>query len=237
MFQAAVVKRLQKCHTADHIWRVSTRYRQCHAGLRTQCDKHGIELLAQVTERNIFTDTGICANLDAKVKDALNLTIENFIRNPVTGNTVTHHSAQLFLSLKHRAGMSHTPQMIGTGKTGNTAADDRYFFTGVSTWLVQLQPVFQTVIADKLFNCIDTDMIFDLVAVAAVFAGCRTDPAHDGGEWIGIGNAVEGIFLPGFIGRRLFNTTHNVQPATDILTRGATALAGRGTVNIGRTFV
>ena len=76
-----------------------------------------------------------------------------------------------------------------------------------------------------------------LVAVAAVLTGRRADPAHHGREGVGIGGAAEGVLLPGHAGRRLLLLAHDGEPAADVLTRGAAALAGRGLVDIGRTLV
>ena len=114
--------------------------------------------------------------------------------------------------------MAHTTQMIGTGKTGYAATDDCNFFAGVGTGLMQFQTVLKPVITDKLFYRIYTDMVLDFVAVTTVFTRRRADPAHDGRERIGIGHTAEGIFLPGGSLGWFFDATHDIQPATDILT-------------------
>ena len=113
--------------------------------------------------------------------------------------------------------MPHTTQMIGTGKTGDTAADYCDCFAGVGTRLMKFQPVLQPVVADKLFYRVNTNMILNLVAVTTVFTWCGADPAHDGREGIGIGNTVESVLLPGCSLRWFFNATYDIQPATDIL--------------------
>jgi hypothetical protein len=102
---------------------------------------------------------------------------------------------------------------------------------------MQLQLMFQGIVADELFDRIDADVILDLVAVAAVFTGRRADPAHNGRKGIGIGYTAECVFLPGHISEGLFNAPRNVQPAADILTRRTAALARRRAMNVRRTFV
>jgi len=108
--------------------------------------------------------------------------------------------------------------MIGAGKTGNAAADDGNLLAGVRTRRMQFQAMFQAIVTNKLLNRVDADMIFDFVAVTTIFTRCRADPAHDGRKWIGIGNTAECVFLPGCVRRWFFNTAHNIQPATNILT-------------------
>jgi len=146
----------------------------------------------------------------------LNLAIENFIRNPVAGDAVTHHSTQLVMGFKYGAGVSHAAQVVGTGKACDTAANDGNLFTGFIARWMQFQPVFQAIVANKLFNRIDADILLDLVAVATVFTRGRANSAHDGRKRIGIGHTVERVFLPHGTFRRLLNTAHNVQPAADV---------------------
>ena len=88
-----------------------------------------------------------------------------------------------------------------------------------------------------LLDGVDADEVFQFITVAAVLAGRRADPTHHGRKGIGIGGATEGILLPVHPDRRLFLLAHDGQPAADVLARGATALAGRRLVDIGRTLV
>ena len=147
----------------------------------------------------------------------MNLSIENFIRNTVAGDAVTHHPTQHVLGFKYGAGVSHAAQVVGTGKTCDTTTNDGNLFAGIIARWMQFQFVFQAIVANKLFNRIDADIFLDLVAVATVFTRGRANSAHDGRKRIGIGHTVESVFLPHGTFRRLLNTAYNVQPAADVL--------------------
>ena len=121
------------------------------------------------------------------------------------------------MGFKYGAGVSHTAQVVGTGEASHTAANDGNLFTGIIARWMQFQPVFQAIVTNKLFNRIDADILLDLVAVTTVFTRGRADSAHDGRKRIGIGHAVECVFLPHGTLWRLLNTAHNVQPATNVL--------------------
>ena len=133
--------------------------------------------------------------------------------------------------------MAQPAQLVGGRQARHAAADDGDLPAGFLRRALEGELRGQRVVADELLDRVDADEVLHLVAVAAFLAGCRADPAHDGGEGIGIGRAAEGVFLPGHAGRRLLDATHDLQPAADVLPGRAASLAGRGAVYVGRALV
>ena len=64
----------------------------------------------------------------------------------------------------------------------------------------------------------------------------HTLPIIDGNGFASV-ERRKGVFLPGHVFRGGLDTTNDLQPSPDIFSRGATALAWRGSMDIGRTFV
>ena len=89
-------------------------------------------------------------------------------------------------------------------------------------------------------NCstaVDPDKVLDLVAVAAVLARRRTDPAHLRRERVGVGGAPERVLLPAHALGRLLQPPHHLEPAPHVLAGRAAPLARRRTVHVGRALV
>ncbi len=164
------------------------------------------------------------------------LRVQLLARHTVTGYAVAEHTAEPLVRLEDGAGMTHAAQLVGGRQTGGTAADDSDFLAGIRTGH-ELVSLFDGVVADVLLDRVDADEIFHLVAVAAVLARRRTDPAHHGREGIGVGGAAERVLLPVHTLRRLLLLAHDRQPAANVLTGRAATLTGRRLVDVGRTLV
>jgi len=235
--QAPVVEGLQEGDTTDDVGRVAARHGQRRAALRADADEDGVELLLQLLHGHVDADLGVHAGLDAHVEDALDLPVEHIARRPVAGDAVAHHATQLLVRIEDRHGMPHAAQLVGRAETGRTAADAGHLLACIRARVAQLEAVLQRIVPGILLDCVDADMVLDLVAVATVFAGRRTHPAHDSRHRVGVGQAIEGVFLPVHPLRRLLDAARDVQPAADILAGRATALAGWCAMHISRTFV
>jgi len=205
--------------------------------LGTDRQQDGIVVLFKLLETDVAADPGIHMDIYAHIDDALVLAIHDITRHAVAGDAVTCHATEFGTLVEYRGTMTAASQLVGGGHASHTATDDGDFFTGFMFRLLKIQTFLQGMVADELFDRIDANKVFDLVAVAAFLAGSRANATHHGGERVGRGGAPEGVFLPRHAIRRFLDATHDLQPATDILTGRATSLAGRGFVYIGRTLV
>ena len=236
--EAALVEGFKERDAADAVGGfLGAVHRERASGLRAASEKHRVVIFPQLVERHVHADFHAGADLDAHVDNAFNLAIEHVARRAVAGDAVAHHPAQFGARLEDGGGMAFTAQEIGAGEPGGTAADDGHALAGGRSGRGQLEAMLKRIVADIVLDGIDADVVFDLVAVAAVLARSRADAPHDGRERIGLHHALERIFLPRHAHGRLFQTAHDVEPAANVVPGGAATLAGRRAVNVGRAFV
>ena len=139
--------------------------------------------------------------------------------------------------VKDGDGVALAAQLVRGRQTRGAAADDGDFLARGFFSRLEFDLVRNAVVADELFDRIDTDILFDGVAVAARLAGRRAHTTHHGGERVGLGGAMEGVFLPLHILGRLLDAAHDVEPAADVFSGRAACLAGRSLVHVGRALV
>ena len=130
--------------------------------------------------------------------------------------------------VKNSARMALERKLVSYRQAGWATADNGDFFAGAVFRFGEYHVVSNAPFANIVFDCINADIIFHLVAVTAAFAWCRANTAHHGGEGICVSHTAESIFLPTGTGWRFFHTAHNIQIATNVLACWAAALAGRG---------
>ncbi len=83
-------------------------------------------------------------------------------------------------------------------------------------------------VADILFDGVDADILVQFQAIAVILTGMRTHPSHDRRERIGVGNALEGVFLPAHAVFRLVNAANDIKLATNVVSaRAGTLTPGR----------
>ncbi len=238
VFQAAFVERLKELDAADAVGRfLRARHVQRRTGLCAETDEHRAEFLLKLLHGDVHTNLHAPAHLDAQIEHTPDLAVQHVARHTIAGNAVAHHAAQFGARLEDGAGVAHTAQLIGAGEAGDAAAHQGDPLARRRAGRMQRQPVFERVVADMMLHRIDADEALDLVAVTAVLAQRRTDAAHDGGKRIGLGDALEGVFLPRHAHRRLLDAARDVQPAANILAGRAAPLTGRRPVYIGRALI
>ncbi len=244
MAQATVIECLQKGCRGNDVGCVGiTIDRQRAACLCPKAEEYGVEILADLLHGDVRADAALQLGRDAQVENTLDFGVEDITRGAVAGNTVAHHAAKEFVVVEDGHGMALQSQLVGHGKAGGAATDDRDLLAGLLFGLLELQVVLDGVLAEVVLDRVDADVVFNLIAVAAGFARGGADTAHHGGQRIGFRQPSPGIFLPGHdrlaIGahRWLFDAANDVQIAADVLTRRAGALAWRSGLNVGRTLV
>ena len=139
--------------------------------------------------------------------------------------------------------MALSAQLVSAGQTADAATDDGDAFARFLFRFGEGQTLFDRIVAQKLLDRVDADIVLHTGAVATVLARRRADAAHDGRERVALSQPAPGIFLPrhGRLAVRadwwLLNAAHNIEPTADVLASRATALARWRALNVGRAFV
>ena len=186
---------------------------------------------------DVGANAAIHAGFDAQVQNALDFGVQHITRGSKAGDAVAHHAAQFGALVKQGHVVALKCQLVGRRQACGAAADDGHGLAGHGGGLGVGQLVGNGVVAQKMLYRIDADKIFKLVAVAARLTRRRAHAPHDRGKWVGFGQAAKGIFLPHHAGRRFLDATHDIEVTTDVFTCGATALARRCALNVGRALV
>jgi len=184
-------------------------------------------------------DAGLHAGFHAQIDNALDFTVEDVARGTETRDAIAHHAAQQFVVITDGAAVAFEGQLIGGSQAGGTAADDGNFLAAGlhASGTLERQLVLDGIVAKEMFDGVDADVIFNLVAVAAGFARRRTDAAHHRREGVGLGDATEAVFLPVHPCRRLLDAAHDVEVAANVFTCRAGSLARRRGQHVLRTLM
>ena len=136
-------------------------------------------LRLDLLDAHIAADPRRKARLDAaEAEDAIDFVVQELPRRPVAGNAVAHHAAEGLVVVVDRATMPAPAELVRGSHPRRTAADDRDALAGIVGGRLEREALGHGGIADVLLHGVDSDEVLDLVAVAAVLARRRTDPAH-----------------------------------------------------------
>lgn len=211
-------------------------YRKSATALAAQGPEDGVIVLFQVRDLDVGAYLGAELDLDAHGDDAVDFRVQLLARHAIAGDAVAEHAAEPGVGLEDGAGVAHAAQLVGRRQPRGPTADDGDLLAGVGAGL-EAVALGNGVVADVLLDGVDADEVLELVAVAAVLTGGGADPAHHGGEGIGVGGTAEGVFLPVHPLRRQFLLASDGQPAANVLAGRAATLAGGRFVHIGGTLV
>lgn len=81
--------------------------------LRTDGDINRVVLLAQIVNRDIFSNFCVVFDFNARGKDAVDILLQAFTRETIVWYAVAQHAAQLGPQFKNGAAMSHQLKIIG----------------------------------------------------------------------------------------------------------------------------
>ena len=162
---------------------------------------------------------------------------QTFTWQTIARNAVAHHAAEFRAFFIDGAGNAHFAQMKSRRHTGRAAADDGDFFRAQCRHVNEFILGVECAVANVLFNRINTNEIVNLVTVTAGFARRRANTAHHRRERISRSRATECVLFFGYASGWLFNAAHDVEPATNIFTRRAAALARWCAMHVSRTLV
>jgi hypothetical protein len=173
--QAAVVEGLEEGGRGHDVGRGMVGRvageRQGTAGLGAEAEEDRVVAGTQLFQGDIGADAGLEVHFDAEVEDALDFGVERVARRAVAGDAVAHHAAEEFVLVEDGAAVALERQVVGRREAGRAAADDGDLLAGLVFRGLELEIVLDRPVAQVMLDRIDADMVLDLVAVAAGFAG------------------------------------------------------------------
>ena len=111
----------QEVDAAEHEGLMDTFDRDQARALGAEAEEHGVVVLA---ERIEAADLGAGVDRDAQRPDLVELLVEQVGRQAVGRNAVAQHPAGLLLLLEDLDLVTERAQVVGSGETGRTGADD-----------------------------------------------------------------------------------------------------------------
>ncbi len=207
----AVVESLEKRGCRHAVGRIGSVHRQRTPGLGTQTQKNRVIVGTYLRHADVGADPAVHPRLDAQVQNALNLGVEDVSGGTEAWNAIAHHSTQFGAFVKDGDVVTFECQLVGSRQTGGSAANNRHLFSTLRFGLSVCQFVLDGVLSQEVFDGIDSDEIFHLIAVAAGLARGRADAPHDRWKRICFGQSAKRVFLPVHAARRFFDSPHDVQ--------------------------
>ena len=236
--QSSLVERLEELHPAHAVRRAAARHRERASALAPDRPQDRVVLRLDLLDAHVVPDPDREPRFNtAEGEDAIDLVVEEPPRGAIAGDAVAHHAAERLVVVVDRALVSAPAELVRGGEPGRTAADDRDALARLALGRCEREALGDGVIADELLHGIDPHEVLDLVAIAAVLARRRTDPAHLRRERVGVGGAPKRVLLPAHALGRLLQPPHHLEPAPHVLAGRAARLARRRTVHVGRALV
>src|SRR5208283_2576179 len=150
--------------------------------------------------------------------DACDLVADDVARQAIGGNAPAHHAAGLLGRLANLHVVAEPCQVIRTGKTGGTGADDQDAMPGRLA-AARLPFLLPRNIAHEALDCVNADGGVEVAAVTLALAGVIAGPAVNGREGIVVEDLTPRL-LPSSGSRML-------EPGLNVLSSRTGCVAGR----------
>ena len=161
---------------------------------------------------------------DAHRHDTGDLTVKHLPRQTVGGYAVTHQSTQFRLGLVDRDGIAQASQLVGSGQTRGTAANDGDMATLSRRRALKRPAVRQRLVAHKALQLADGQCLVIASAVAGRLTRVVADTTSDRREWV-----VPRQHLPGGL---KVTRTGQANPLRNVAVDRAGGVAGSGGQNV-----
>ncbi len=212
-------------HRIEHLHRVARGNVHVLGEMGADCDEDGVELTRFLFGENII-DFVIDHYPDAHALNLADLLHQILARQPVGGDAEMQHAAGLRSCLVDLHLMAKPRQMIGSREPTRTSPDHQHAFAGAGRVDGQRPFVLRREIAQKAFDCVNTDRRVEVLAITARFARVIADPAMHARQRIVPDERLPGLSKLGGLGER--------QPSLDVLAGRAGDIAGRQEIDIDR---
>ena len=143
-----------------------------------------VPLLAQLGDGDVLAHLHTGANLYANLAHDVNLRLDDVLLQFIGRNAVAEHAARLLIALKDGGLVALGGQVIGTGKTGRTAADNgnllgpAFLHVGADVYLRhKTRCRMEVLFCNKFLYGVDGNSPVDGAARAGVFAAPVADAA------------------------------------------------------------
>ncbi len=153
----------------DDAFRVLTLDAGFSGALAADGDVEGfVALISQFLDGDVLTDFDAAADLDTEFLDDVDLSSNDVLLEFVGRNAVDHHTAGLVMFLEDGGFVTLLSEIVGSGQTGRTGADDGNFLVplgqlvGLDDDLGDEAGLFEEVaLGDELLDFIDGDGFVD----------------------------------------------------------------------------
>ena len=188
-------------------------------------DIQAVVVLLQLLHPDIGTHGGVGMGLNAQRQDGVDLRVQQVPGEPVAGDAVAQHAAQLCPLLVHRDLVAHQRQIVGAAQAAGAAADDGHLFAGGrrAGGLGHVPGVVHGV----PLQTPDVDGVVDHVPAAPGLAGMLADIGAGGGEGVVLADQAHGVGAA--------SLAHQRHVARHVHAGGAQRHAGHGQLQTGQT--
>ncbi len=145
-----------------------------------------LALVSQGGDGEVPAEVHVGRELHPEVEDLRDLRVEDLLGEAVLGDAVAEHATRLGLGLQDLHRVALFGQVVRTGETTGTCADDgdALAVRRRGLGLERLRHA-QIQVGDEALDVVDADRLVDLAAAApAHLAGTRTDAAADGRQGV-----------------------------------------------------
>ena len=157
-------------------------------------DVDGVEFPVQLRQGDVLADGDPQLHFHAGGQDGVDVLLQFLPGQPVAGNAVAEHAAQLFPGLKYRDLVAHQGQVEGSGQAAGAAAHHgNGFACGFCTFRGRHDARMVHGIA---FQTPDVHRAFDHVPAAAGLAGVLAHQAAGAGEGVVLADQPHGVGVP-----------------------------------------
>ena len=159
-----------------------------------------VKIPAQLLQGDFLPDADPGLHLHTGGEDYIDIFLEVFFRQTVTGNAIAQHTAQLLPLFIYCDRMAHQLQEIRSGKAAGTTTHNRNLFAGGSV-AGRGRHMARSVHSHPL-NTADVDGVIHNASAASVFTGMLADQRAGAGKRIVLADQTDGIGVPSILDQR-----------------------------------
>ena len=155
--------------------------------MSTDCNVNCIKFFTEFVKLNFafaVTNFSVQLNFYAGGKDSFDILVKSFAREAIAGNTVAEHTAKFSFFFKYYAMVTHQFQIVSSGKTGRTTADNCNAFAGSFSFLRNRNSIRRSIIYCHAFQTTNVNRSVNYATTATSFTGMFADKSAGGGEGI-----------------------------------------------------
>ena len=183
----------QEAHGRHDPFGVFVGKAQLLVGAGADGDEHGVILLPQLLDGDVVADAHPVLHFDPGGQNGMDVVVQPVLGQPVVGDAVAQHAAQLGQHLKDGDGMAHQAQVIGCRQAAGATADHGHTLAGVGRAVGRRHSA--GTVGRHPLESADIDGVVDHIAAAPGLAGMLADIGAGGGEGIVLADQPDGVLI------------------------------------------